>query len=90
VYVTAHEAAPPPAGIRVHAPASNDPSAEAHVTEPAGSLGVPVPVSRTVAEQWADSPMRTEASQLTTVEVGRAPTDTAADPALPTWLESPS
>ena len=53
-------------------------------------LTVPVPVSATVTEQWADSPMRTDASQLTTVEVGRAPTDTAADPPLPRWFESPS
>ena len=88
--VTEHEAAPLPAGTSVHVPASNDPPPEVHATSPAGLLAVPVPVSRTVTEQWADSPMRTDASQTTAVEVARAPTDTAADPPLPTWFESPS
>lgn len=90
MYATEHEAAPTPAGASVHAPASNDPPPEVHATFPAGVLTVPVPVSRTVTEQRADSAMRTDASQLTTVDVGRAPTDTAADPLLPRWFESPS
>ena len=88
--MTEHEAVPPPACTSVHVPASNDPPPEVHATSPAGALALPVPVSRTVTEQWADSPMRTDASHVTTVEVARPPTDTAVDPPLPTWFESPS
>jgi hypothetical protein len=89
VNVTEHEAAAPPAGTSVHAPASNDPPPEVHATSPAGALALPAPMSRTVTEQCADSPIRTDASQATVVEVARAPTVTAADPSLPTWFESP-
>ena len=89
--MTPHEAEPPPTGTSAHVPAPNVPAApEVHETSPVGSLRIPVPTSLTVAVQFASSPTRTEAPQLTTVEVGRVPTDTAADPPLPTWFESPS